>query len=434
MNQLADTVKSNKTFCNDLNFSELSFTNASIDAINCNSSVIQNLVHTGDFSASELVSIGVTSSDSTVDLLITDILNCQTLNTNVLTVPEYVITTLFADKISAAQEVSINTYVPETHTTSGLTTSQKLAIAFGVITAVALIAIIVLSVGTATPAVAPVAGFVFTEASVAGEAALLSAIAVENAVVVGAATAVTASSVAVGVAGITVVASTLGVAGSLAAHAVLSNSSPDPPNPTLRPKVMNSTYGKSFLSDIIFGTTSYRDASAAYVNFLLVQNELHGSYALPRIISFNPQLGFFDDSTDYGGVRAYLSICTNTPYTTLRYEDTGNLAIYTSTVGAPVWESSTQVSSLKYKKNIQTLKNPLEKLRKIEGVRFKYKEDSKEHLGVIAQQVRLVLEEAVSGDEQKGYRIHMEKLIPLIIEGMKELYWAQEKILKYTDQ
>jgi hypothetical protein len=241
-----------------------------------------------------------------------------------------------------------------------------------------------------------------------------------------AATTVSASAVIAGTAAITLGVSSAGVVGSLAAHSLIPPGSPDPPNPTLRPKIMNSTYGKSFLSDMIFGTTSYRDATASYVNFLLIQNEMNSTYALPRILSYNPQLGFFDDGSLYGGVDAYLSICTNAPYNTLRYENDGNLAIYTSTVSAPTWQSGTQVSSLKYKKNVRIIENALSKIKTLDGIRFKYKESEETTIGVIAQQVLSVLEEAVYGSDKEGYRVNLERIIPLIIEGMKEVYLKQD--------
>lgn len=436
MSLFINEVKTNKLITEAIQFDTAIAPSVTINTLRANTIEVDTLTLDEAYADSDAVIPEVNvSSNASVQQLTTNVLNCVQLNTNQLNVPDYVITTLFADRISATQTVQVDTYTPAVHKNTGLTRSQQIAIAFGVLAAVALIALVVISLGTAAPAVAPVAGFMVAEASYsASSAALVAAIAAENAIVVGAATAITASSVAAGVAGITIVASAIGVAGAMAAHALIPPSAPDPVDPVLRPKIINSTYGKSFLSDMIFGTTSYRDATAAYVNFLLVQNQVNGSYALPRILAYNPQLGFFDDGTFYGGVSAYLSICTNINYTTLRYEDTGNLAIYTSTAGAPVWESATQVSSIKYKKNIRLISNPLEKIQQLDVIRFKYKGEDKQTIGVIAQQVLGVLEEAVYGGEDEGYRVRLEKLIPLIIEGMKEVYLKQEEIIAAARQ
>jgi len=100
------------------------------------------------------------------------------------------------------------------------------------------------------------------------------------------------------------------------------------------------------------------------------------------------------------------------------------------------------VSDKRFKKNIQSISNPLEKIKSINGCTFEYDLENK-HLtyipkngtdvGVIAQEVQLVMPEAVSiapidrnniGESKSGKNyltVNYEKLIPLLIESIKEL-------------
>ncbi|TCI93195.1 tail fiber domain-containing protein [Tenacibaculum sp. M341] len=79
------------------------------------------------------------------------------------------------------------------------------------------------------------------------------------------------------------------------------------------------------------------------------------------------------------------------------------------------------------KDNIKKIESPLSKIDKLSGNEFiwndkqtAHKEGSKDY-GVIAQEVADVLPEAVRKNENTGYlSVRYEKLIPLLIEGMKE--------------
>ncbi len=84
-------------------------------------------------------------------------------------------------------------------------------------------------------------------------------------------------------------------------------------------------------------------------------------------------------------------------------------------------------SDIRLKENIQLITNPLEKLSRINGVTFNWK---KEHLsvhghthddvGVIAQEIQKILPEAVRKNDTGYYAVRYEKLIPLLIEAIKE--------------
>jgi hypothetical protein len=83
-------------------------------------------------------------------------------------------------------------------------------------------------------------------------------------------------------------------------------------------------------------------------------------------------------------------------------------------------------SDKRWKTNIKIIESPLEKLQKLSGVEFDWIEDSKLHgnsgndVGVIAQEVELVLPQAVQIRDTGMKAVRYEKLIPLLIETIKE--------------
>ena len=83
-------------------------------------------------------------------------------------------------------------------------------------------------------------------------------------------------------------------------------------------------------------------------------------------------------------------------------------------------------SDKRWKKNIKQIESPLEKLQKLSGVEFDWIEDTEVHgnvgndVGVIAQEVELVLPQAVQTRDSGMKAVRYEKLIPLLIETIKE--------------
>ena len=83
-------------------------------------------------------------------------------------------------------------------------------------------------------------------------------------------------------------------------------------------------------------------------------------------------------------------------------------------------------SDKRWKTNIKVIENPLQKLQKLSGVEFDWIEDSKLHgnsgndIGVIAQEVELVLPQVVQTRDTGMKAVRYEKLIPLLIETIKE--------------
>jgi hypothetical protein len=74
-------------------------------------------------------------------------------------------------------------------------------------------------------------------------------------------------------------------------------------------------------------------------------------------------------------------------------------------------------SDINLKENIQKINNPIDKIVKINGVRFDWKSDNKPSMGVIAQNIEEVLPELVSGDDSKT--VNYNGIIGLLIECVK---------------
>ena len=91
--------------------------------------------------------------------------------------------------------------------------------------------------------------------------------------------------------------------------------------------------------------------------------------------------------------------------------------------------------------HIKNIKNPLDKLSKINGVTFEWKKTDEKmkkevhsheghDVGVIAQEVEEVLPEVVS-TRDNGYKaVNYEKIVPLLIEAIKDLKAEVDELKK----
>ena len=100
-------------------------------------------------------------------------------------------------------------------------------------------------------------------------------------------------------------------------------------------------------------------------------------------------------------------------------------------------------SDRRLKENIIPITDPLVKLNKINGVNFNWKDSEiekrggedgyfvrKADVGVIAQEIQEVIPEAVATREDGTLAVNYEKIIPLLIESIKELQAKIEKLEK----
>ena len=111
-----------------------------------------------------------------------------------------------------------------------------------------------------------------------------------------------------------------------------------------------------------------------------------------------------------------VGINTVTPSTTLEVNGAVKAASYNST------------SSLKYKTNVVPLENPLSIVKKLNSVRFNWKNTGESDIGLIAEEVNNVLPELVLKNEDGSPEaIDYGKLTPILIGAINEL---QDKLLK----
>lgn len=99
--------------------------------------------------------------------------------------------------------------------------------------------------------------------------------------------------------------------------------------------------------------------------------------------------------------------------------------------------SVTETSSKHLKDNIKPFANALDTVKKLQGVRFDWKESGKSSIGVIAEDVEKVLPELVTRDDTGGKiaGVQYSKLVAVFIEATKEqqkqIEAQQEAISKY---
>jgi len=114
---------------------------------------------------------------------------------------------------------------------------------------------------------------------------------------------------------------------------------------------------------------------------------------------------------------------------------TGTLTVTGSIYATGDVTSKYSASDIALKENLEKIEQPLEKISQISGYTFNYKDNKEERIpGVVAQEVEEILPGLVYDHDRDGgtYKaVRYDKLIPLLIEGIKEL---KEKVNNLEDQ
>ena len=84
------------------------------------------------------------------------------------------------------------------------------------------------------------------------------------------------------------------------------------------------------------------------------------------------------------------------------------------------------MSDERLKENIVRIETPIDKLKKITGYDFDWKESGEHDVGVIAQELEQVIPEAVI-EEDGIKKVYYHKIIPLLVEAVKELAGGQHE-------
>ena len=100
----------------------------------------------------------------------------------------------------------------------------------------------------------------------------------------------------------------------------------------------------------------------------------------------------------------------------------------TGTLSATDFDS---LSDITYKEEIKNIENALNIINQLRGVSFKWKENKKKSIGLIAQEVENVIPEIVNTRQNGVKTLIYDNIIPLLIESVKEL---QKEIVKLKEQ
>ncbi|MBL0336701.1 MAG: tail fiber domain-containing protein [Chitinophagaceae bacterium] len=174
--------------------------------------------------------------------------------------------------------------------------------------------------------------------------------------------------------------------------------------------------GTGLISDVP-GVWTYKPDNSALLGFIGTQNSTN--------------IGFFSGITNQWGLvfdAANMRVGIGTSAPTQALQVNGNI-FATGTITP---------SDARYKKNILMIDHPLEKLQILNGVTYNYRQDEfpdmkfpdATQVGLIAQEVEKVFPQLVFTDD-KGYKaVDYVKLLPLLIEALKEEKVEREKLQK----
>ena len=93
-------------------------------------------------------------------------------------------------------------------------------------------------------------------------------------------------------------------------------------------------------------------------------------------------------------------------------------------------------SSGRYKKDVEMIQSPLEKIKNIQGVSFSWKDTNKKDIGFIAEEVGKVIPEVVNFEEngQDAMSMDYARMTALLVEGVKEQQIQLDQQKKYISQ
>jgi hypothetical protein len=104
--------------------------------------------------------------------------------------------------------------------------------------------------------------------------------------------------------------------------------------------------------------------------------------------------------------------------------------------------SYNNISDQRYKENVQQLEGALDKIMQVRGVSFDWKAaafpdlqfEARRQLGFVAQELAPVLPEAVSPDGAGILSVAYSKVIPVLVEAIKEQQTQMSEALRRRDE
>ena len=128
------------------------------------------------------------------------------------------------------------------------------------------------------------------------------------------------------------------------------------------------------------------------------------------------------------GLGASLNVLGNNSFS---FQQSGNENASVDPNGNMTANNFFSVSDERYKKNISTLTDAGSMLKQIRGVRFDWLRDGSSDIGVIAQEVYKVMPEAIVSTNTNMLTVAYTKIIPLLIETIKDLQ-SRVEVLENT--
>jgi hypothetical protein len=177
-----------------------------------------------------------------------------------------------------------------------------------------------------------------------------------------------------------------------------------------------NTSGVSFDGDLSFPTGNIGIGRTATSNRLDVNGTINAANLL---VNGAPLTSGADIVTDIEDATRYVTFANNTTGTFIQANVSTSLIFNpsTGTLSATIFNST---SDENLKSNVITLDNALNKTNSMRGVSFTWKDNGKQSIGVIAQEVEKVLPEVVTTyDGVKS--VNYDGIIGLLIESIKEL-------------
>ena len=212
--------------------------------------------------------------------------------------------------------------------------------------------------------------------------------------------------------------------------------------PTLaKLQVQGNVWAESYTGSL-FGTASYAISSSYSISSsytISSSYSISSSFAVSA--SWAPNTGGSSQWTS-SGVNIYFNVGnvgvgTNSP--AYPFDVSGNTRLANSLGVGTVAPSGTtgridasndivafSSSDIRFKTNLKTISNPLDKISKVSGYEFDWIPDQENHgheghdIGVIAQEVEKILPEIVTTRESGYKAVKYEKIVPLLIEAIKE--------------
>ncbi len=135
------------------------------------------------------------------------------------------------------------------------------------------------------------------------------------------------------------------------------------------------------------------------------------------------------------GTGSYIGVIGSAPNVT------GNYGVYSAgqAGGTTTWAAT---SDFRFKRNIQPLSHSLDNILKLRGVSYDWRTDEfpeknfklTRDIGVIAQEILNVIPEVVVQDKEGYYSVSYEKIVPVLIEAIKELEQQITTLKQETDK